>query len=69
MGREQAGRQLSCGIAVPVLANGTVPFEQPDLACVPYLSRVWEKLPGQFLREFWRDFCLTRDRDKGLAIS
>ena len=33
-------------IAIPLLANGTVPFDQPDLARIPYSSRVWGEITG-----------------------
>ena len=33
-------------IAIPLLANGTVPFDQPDLARVPYSWRVWGEITG-----------------------
>jgi hypothetical protein len=33
-------------IAIPFLAHGTVPFDQPDLARVPYSGRVWSEIAG-----------------------
>jgi len=33
-------------IAIPLLANGTVPFDQPDLRRVPYSLRVWGEITG-----------------------
>jgi hypothetical protein len=33
-------------IAIPLLATGTVPFDQPDLARVPYSWRVWGEITG-----------------------
>src|SRR5215469_5548456 len=33
-------------IAIPFLARGTIPFDQPDLARVPYVWRVWGEVTG-----------------------
>jgi hypothetical protein len=33
-------------IAIPFLAHGTIPFDQPDLARVPYVWRVWGEVTG-----------------------
>jgi hypothetical protein len=67
----RTGWQVSCGIAVPLLANGTVLFDQPDLARIPYLSRVWGEITGPVFALILIGviFALTRDRDKSLSIS
>jgi hypothetical protein len=46
-------------------------FDQPDLARIPYLSRVWGEITGPVFALILIGviFALTRDRDKSLAVS